>query len=115
MIIRSQTGSLKPKAFLSLSDTSEPSCYTQAVKDPKWRQAMLDEYDAMVKNKTWTLVPPSSSCANLVGTKWVYRIKRNKDGTMEIYNARLVAKGYHQRPRVDFTDTYNPIVKPTTI
>ena len=76
---------------------------------------MIDEYDAMVKNKTWTLIPPSSSCANLVGTKWVYRIKRNKDGIVERYKARLVAKVYHQRPGVDFTDTYSPVVKPTTI
>jgi histone deacetylase 1/2 len=55
---------------------------------------MADEINALLKNKTWTLVPPSSS-QNLVGCKWVFRVKHNPDGTIQRHKARLVAKGFH--------------------
>ncbi|CAM8968938.1 unnamed protein product [Rhodiola kirilowii] len=44
------------------------------------------EYDALLRNSTWTLVPPPCN-ANIVGCKWIYRIKRRVDGTIEPYKA----------------------------
>jgi len=52
---------------------------------------------------------------NVVGCKWVFRINRKADGKIERYKARLVAKGFHQPPRIDFSETYSPIVKLITI
>jgi len=57
---------------------------------------MSDEFNALLHNGTWDLVPPSSS-TNLVGCKWVFRIKRNSDGAVDHYKARLVAKGTSNR------------------
>jgi histone deacetylase 1/2 len=56
---------------------------------------MVDEINAMLKNKTWTLVPLSLS-QNLVGCKWVFRVKHKLDGIIERHKARLVAKEFHQ-------------------
>ena len=75
---------------------------------------MNDEFDALVQNRTWELVP-STSKQNLVGCKWVFHIKRLLDGSIDRYKARLVAKGFHQRPGVDYHDIFSPIVKLTTI
>ncbi|KAK2992688.1 hypothetical protein RJ640_029945 [Escallonia rubra] len=75
---------------------------------------MREEINAIVKNKTWSLVPPYSS-QNINGCKWVFHIKHKTDGTLDKYKVRLVAKGFHQRPGIDFTETFSPIVKPTTI
>lgn len=56
-------------------------------------QAMDEEYDALLKNQTWTLVPPSSSM-NIVGCRWICKIKCNADGSVEQHKAHLVVKGY---------------------
>ena len=92
----------------------EPSCYSEAVKHPSWRDAMNKEFDALLRNGTWTLIP-SPPDANIIGSKWVYRIKRKADGGIERFKARLVAKGFHRQEGVDFLETFSPVVKPTTV
>uniref|UniRef100_A0A3Q7I3A3 Reverse transcriptase Ty1/copia-type domain-containing protein n=1 Tax=Solanum lycopersicum TaxID=4081 RepID=A0A3Q7I3A3_SOLLC len=99
MTTRSQTKSLKPKTlFVSHHPTlvssviaSEPKTQVQAASSPEWLCAMEADYQAFRRNCTWTLVPCPPN-ANVVGCKWVYRIKRRADGSIERYKARLVAK-----------------------
>ena len=64
---------------------------------------MSGEFDALINNGTWDLVPSNSS-HNVVGCKWVFRIKRSSDGSISRYKARLVAKGFHQWPGLDYTN-----------
>lgn len=73
----------------------EPTSYSVASKYPEWKAAMLDEYQALQRQQTWSLVSPPSH-HNIVDCKWVYKIKRHPDGSVACYKARLVAKGYHQ-------------------
>jgi hypothetical protein len=105
-----------PHALLAVSNTDivEPTCYTNAVKIPEWRQAMQTKFNALLQNQTWTLVPPQQA-HNLVGCKWVFKVKRKADGSIERYKARLVAKGFHQQAGLDYGETFSPVVNPTTI
>ncbi|GJZ02295.1 putative RNA-directed DNA polymerase [Tanacetum coccineum] len=93
---------------------TEPTSFTVANNSPEWRQAMKEEYDALMKNGTWSLVPRASN-TNVVDGKWVYRLKRDKNGAITRYKARFVAKGFRQQPGIDFHETFSPVVKSTTI
>jgi hypothetical protein len=87
---------------------------SDALGDDKWKTTMDDEYMALQRNKTWHLVPPKRGC-NLIDCKWVYRIKKKSDGTIDHYKARLVAKGFKQRYGLDYEDTFSLVVKAATI
>ena len=121
MQTRSKSGIIKKKALsvvhssVSTDPTmAEPSSYKQALKVPTWLQAMQEEINALHKQGTWTLVtmPPDK---NLVGCKWVFKLKKNSDGSLARHKARLVAQGFSQEPGLDYGETFSPVVKPTTV
>ena len=105
-----------PKLALQASHSREiePKTLKTALKNPLWTQAMKEELQALHQNQTWVLVPRPNN-VNVIGSKWVYRIKYREDGTIDRYKARLVAKGFTQVPGVDFDETFSPVIKATTI
>ena len=121
-VTRLQHGIQKPKVYTdgtirwglsSSSSPSEPTSVTEALRDKRWVSAMNSEHQALLKNKTWHLVPPPKG-KNIIDCKWVYKIKRKADGTIR-YKAQLVAKGFKQRYGIDYEDTFSPVVKASII
>jgi histone deacetylase 1/2 len=75
---------------------------------------METEFDALLSNGTWHLVPPRSG-VNVIDSKWMFKVKRHANGQIERYKAHLVAKGFKQRHGLDYEDTFSPVVKPTIV
>jgi hypothetical protein len=118
MVTRARDGIYKPNQKYALAATGNispvPRSVRSAVKDPNWHAAMQAEFDALQANKTWSLVPRPSGARVITG-KWVFKHKMNPDGTLERYKARWVVRGFHQRPGIDFGETFSPVIKPATI
>nr|GEY09674.1 ribonuclease H-like domain-containing protein [Tanacetum cinerariifolium] len=99
MVTRSQSGIVKPlELFLLHTASISPILKTPFVdlQNSHWRQAMLDEYNALIKNGTWILVPNSAG-VNMVHSMWLFKHKFHAYGTLSRYKARLVANGSSQQ------------------
>ncbi|KAH9770981.1 hypothetical protein KPL71_012549 [Citrus sinensis] len=99
-------------------DLDEPKTCSEAVRgneSEKWKTAMDEEMQSLIKNHTWTLIekPPNKK---VVGCKWVYKVKK---GIPEVepkrYKARLVAKGFTQKEGVNYTKIFSPVVRHTSL
>ena len=93
---------------------TEPSSYTQSIKHQYWRHSMDQEIIALYQTKTWTLVLKPTN-VNIIRNRWIYKIKRHTDGTIERYKARLMTKGYTQEYGLDYIKTFSLVIKPITI
>lgn len=94
-----------------------PTTYEEAVTNHKWNEwesAMKDEFDSLMKNDTWILeeIPEGKKP---IKNRWVFAVKRDVNGNIIRYKARLVAKGYSQVKGIDYTETFSPVVKYTSI
>ena len=97
MVTRAKSGIFKPKVF----NVDKPMCkiYTtplfvfESLIDPRWKQAMVKEYQALIRNNTWELVP-AIEIQLVVSNKWVFRVKYKANWRLDKYKARLVEKGF---------------------
>ena len=102
-------------AFLTSIDAiSLPKTVDVALTSPPWRNAMLEELQALAKNDTWDLVPLPPG-KHLVGSRWVYAVKQQSDGSLEWHKARVVAKGFTQKYDIDYQETFAPVAKMKTV
>lgn len=99
---------------LSSSIEAVPSTFKQAMQSAVWKKAVDVEFEGMERNKTWSVqtLPPGK---NVVGCRWLFSYKYNADGTIERPKGRLIAQGFTQQEGVDYTDTFSPVAKMTSV
>lgn len=103
--------------YASVFADAEPVTVHEAMNSEnatEWTKAMSDEYQSLIKNKTWVLVDPPSN-KPIVRNKWVFKIKRGPNGEISRYKCRLVAKGYSQIEGVNYHETFSPVVRHSTL
>ncbi|XP_057723852.1 uncharacterized mitochondrial protein AtMg00820-like [Arachis stenosperma] len=106
--------SLLSKKWYQISCKLSPQTVAHALQSPHWKAAMDEELDALMRHKTWTLVPFSTNTAP-ISCPCVFRIKRQTDGMVQKYKAHLVAKGFHQCEGLDYDQVFSPVGKPATV
>ena len=111
------TASLTDTTISLTSEICEPKSIKDAlnsVHSEEWKKAMNSEYSSLMKNKTWTLVPRPADI-NVVGNRWLYKLKRNGDGTINRFKSRLVAQGFTQTHGIDYDEVFSPVARNSAI
>ena len=104
-------------ASAAIVDSEEPTTLEEAlngVNSNLWKEAVQSEYDSLKSNETWELAELPHG-RNAIGSKWVFKHKRDADGKIHKCKARLVAKGYSQISGVDYDEVFSPVVKYNSI
>ncbi|GKB85852.1 putative ribonuclease H-like domain-containing protein [Tanacetum coccineum] len=96
--------------FACFLSQMEPKKVIQALEDPSWIEAMQEELLQFQLQKVWTLVNlPNGKRA--IGTKWVFRNKKDERGIVVRNKARLVAQGYTQEEGIDYDEVFAPVAR----
>ncbi|CAI7748936.1 unnamed protein product [Closterium sp. NIES-53] len=97
----------------------EPATVQQALggeHKEKWREAMDKELKALQERNTWKVVPIGEARNKTILTgKWVFRVKTKADGTIDKFKARWVVRGFDQEHKRDFTETFAPVSRHTSL
>ncbi|GJV08290.1 retrovirus-related pol polyprotein from transposon TNT 1-94 [Tanacetum coccineum] len=96
--------------FIDFLSEKEPKNVSEALKHPGWVNAVQVELNQFARNKVWTLVPAPYG-KTIIGSKWVFRNKRDKIGTVIKNKVRLVAQGYNQQEGIDYYETFSPVAR----
>ena len=93
---------------------SEPVGIEEALKEKEWLNAMKEELEAIERNKTWKLTKlPDKKKA--ISVRWVFKLKLKPDGSIGKHKARLVARGFLQKPGIDYFEVFAPVARHETI
>ena len=98
---------------ICIEEETEPKTLKEAMERSdwiQWEKAINEEMESLHENKTWSLVERPNN-KNIVGSKFVFKLKRKSDGSLERHKARLVARGFTQEEGVDFSETFAPVLK----
>lgn len=93
---------------------AEPASYEDAARQQVWKDAMMEEYQSIMKNDVWDVVPRPKG-KSVVTSKWLFKIKHVVDGRIEKYKARFVARGFSHKEGVDYDETFAPVARYTSI
>ena len=104
-----ETSPIPPPIDECMVSTDEPINYKEASREEAWKKAMIEEIQSIDRSNTWELVPPSIRCRP-IRLKWIFKVKRNSDGDIVRYKARLVVKDYSQKHGIDYNEVFAQVV-----
>ncbi|GJV09576.1 retrovirus-related pol polyprotein from transposon TNT 1-94 [Tanacetum coccineum] len=96
--------------FVDFLSKEEPKKVSEALNHPGWVDAMQDELNQFARNKVWILVPTPYG-KTIIGSKWVFKNKRDETGIVIKNKARLIAQCYNQQEGIDYDETFAPVAR----
>ncbi|KAL0285968.1 UNVERIFIED_CONTAM: Copia protein [Sesamum calycinum] len=117
----SNVGVNPSRTSLNHEESDEPRWNPVTFKDAmdsldakQWKEVVKSEMDFIVSKGTRVLADLPPRCTT-IGSKWIFKRKLKFGGTVDKFKAKLVAKGFKQKERIDYFDTYSPVARLTTI
>nr|GFB41629.1 hypothetical protein [Tanacetum cinerariifolium] len=96
--------------FALIVSRTEPKNIKKAMADSAWIELMQKELHQFDRLDVWELVD-IPLCKNVINMKWLWKNKREEENTVIRNKSRLVAKGYAQKERVDFEESFAPVAR----
>lgn len=122
MTLRDRSKIKKPQIYesyvaLKHNDITTPETLQDALNSPykkQWLEAVEAEIKSLKDLNVWSLIDcPKHS--KPIGSKWIFKVKRNEQGEVDRFKARLVLKGYSQRPGIDYNQLFSPVARFDTV
>lgn len=98
---------------MNFIEYAEPQTYEEAVSGPnseEWKAAIQEELSSLHKNQTWHLEPLPED-KNVVGCKWIFKIKNTSLEEIPSFKAHLCTKGFTQKNGIDYQEIFSPVVQ----
>jgi hypothetical protein len=93
---------------------AKPTIYEDVAKKQVWKDAMVEEYQSIMKSDVWEVVPRPEG-KSMVTSKWLFKIKHAVDRSIEKHKARFVARGFSQKEGIDYDETFAHVARYTSI
>ena len=101
-------------ALMSNIINSDPYIFEEITEKQEWKDAMMEEYQSIMKNDVWEVVSRPEG-KSVVNSKWIYKINHVADDIIKKYNEIFMARGFYQKEGEDYDETFAPIAKYTSI
>jgi hypothetical protein len=101
-------------AFLASADTPTFSDITHSPEHTQWKVAMQEEEESFKGHGVYKIVAKLEG-EKILSTQWVFTQKRDEEGEVKRWKARIVARGYRQREDIDYDELLSPTVRFETI
>ena len=101
-------------ALMTKLINSEPSKFEEVAQHDVWQEAMVEEYDSIMKNQVWEVVLRLEGKKKVVGSRWIYKVKHAADKSMEKYKVHFMAKGFSQEG-INYEETFAPVARYSSI
>ena len=92
----------------------EPISYEEVSQKKDWAEAMTKEYQLIMKNDVWDIVPKPEN-ESMVSSKWIYKLKHVPNGSIEKYKEIFVARGFSQEEGIYYEETFSLVARYTSI
>ena len=93
--------------------TQNLTMYEEAFRHQVWKDAMTEEFQSIMKNDVWEVVPRPEG-KSLVTSKWLFKIKHRANGSVEKHKARFVSRGFSWKEGIDYHETFAPVAQYTS-